>query len=255
MAGACGAALGRRRGGRGGHAGRRRRRVTPSTGAGGPEGGSVGGTPGVVGAAGRTGAGATRGGGEAAAARAAPRRRGRGGAAAAAASGCRAGRAARPGPASDRWAARAAALARLGASGSPCGGVAVCSRRDRAAVLVVLRDRRTRGRTDAAAGGVDLLLHLVELGLRLLGELLGLIEEPHAATVARNRPSETRQRLRAKRSSRPRDRRLASRSSTSVSLNCRGPSEASATSSQSTGIATGAPGSARTAYGATIVCP
>ena len=41
----------------------------------------------------------------------------------------------------------------------------------------------------------------------------------------------------------------------SRSPNCRGDNEGSATSSHVTGIATGAPGSARTAYGATIVCP
>src|SRR3954454_9182717 len=57
--------------------------------------------------------------------------------------------------------------------------------RNRTTVLVVLHDRPVRARAGRAAGGVDLLLHLVELGLRLLGELLGLVEEPHAATLAR----------------------------------------------------------------------
>jgi hypothetical protein len=42
---------------------------------------------------------------------------------------------------------------------------------------------------------VDLRLHLVELGLRLLGELLGLVEEPHPPTVpCRGHPVRKRER-------------------------------------------------------------
>ena len=80
---------------------------------------------------------------------------------------------ARPGGADERRSAgRRAAESPAAAAGS--GGRACRTRRSARSA------RRAR-----RAAGVDLLLHLVELGLRLLGELLGLVEEPHAATVAR----------------------------------------------------------------------
>jgi hypothetical protein len=50
--------------------------------------------------------------------------------------------------------------------------------RDRAAVLVVLDGRPGPGGAPALSL-VELRLHLVELGLRLLGHLLRLVEKAH----------------------------------------------------------------------------
>ena len=61
--------------------------------------------------------------------------------------------------------------------------------RDRAAVLVVL-DRGAAGLARRALAAVELLLRLVELGLRLLGHLLGLVHEAHVGSSLRwDRPS------------------------------------------------------------------
>ena len=101
-----------------------------------------------------------------------------------------------PEPAPGRRTAAPTGQGRPGAAGAPTSaGQRIAMRRcrrlllrDRSAVLVVLHDRPARARRARRAAGVDLLLHLVELGLRLLGELLGLVEEPHAATASAKGP-------------------------------------------------------------------
>ena len=204
-----------------GAAGRRAARAaasTPSTGAGGPDGGSVG--PGRRGAGGRA-AGAGRRGRRAPAARRGrrrPRERRRRGAGrtlggAGGAGGAGAGERSR-GPSARRRAARgeAASGCRAGRRAGRVSPTSLRARRigSRPVASSYVRERRLLGAAVVLRIGVPAcrtrtigpqlascappvtLLHLVELGLRLLGELLGLVEEPHAATVARASASSAR---------------------------------------------------------------
>ena len=75
-----------------------------------------------------------------------------------------------------------------GAAGSGVTGGGL----DRAAVLVVLDRPARRPGAAAAAPAVELPLHLVELGLRLLGHLLRLVQKPMSDPFGRLRSDSTR---------------------------------------------------------------
>ena len=205
--------------------GRRRRRRTA--------------TPGVAAPAARAGPGAAGAGGPGAAGR---RRARAGGATASSVAGPAAG----PGRRRRRSAGRRGARARADGSAS-----AVRGRRG----VGVVRRRRDRPRCVTASGRdllVDLGLHLVELGLRLLGELLALSRNPmprRYATAADGAGLTLRQRQRHGLRRCPPDASpsAAIRSAIVRSVKACGVSDGSATSSHVTGADTGAPGRPRTA--------
>ena len=100
-----------------------------------------------------------------------------------------------PGPSAGRPGSAAAATRRAGggedcgASGSPCGGAA-----DAGGSCAIGRpcwsySTAGAGRLPLLLAGVELLLRLVELGLRLLGHLLGLVQETHGDSQPRFKAS------------------------------------------------------------------